>query len=102
MIIGPGNNAWYQTIYLVTTLFFYQGEILEFSGDFIHPLNKHQTANTEYFQRPAVRDRENILIMGDSLGDLCMADGAKNYRKNCLTIGFLNDKVKLQEKTASL
>jgi len=69
-----------------------QGEILGFKGDFIHSLNKHQRANSEYFKQSSVRERENVVILGDSLGDLCMADGATN-RRNCLTIGFLNDRV---------
>ncbi|KAG8009768.1 Cytosolic 5'-nucleotidase 3A [Nibea albiflora] len=34
----------------------------------------------------------NIILMGDSLGDLSMADGAPNV-ENILKIGFLNDKV---------
>lgn len=55
--------------------------------------NKHDGAlrNTEYFKQ--LREYCNIILMGDSLGDLSMADGVPNV-ENILKIGFLNDKVK--------
>lgn len=46
--------------------------------------------NMEYFQQ--VHTRSNILLLGDSMGDLSMADGVANT-DNILRIGFLNDKV---------
>ena len=54
--------------------------------------NKHDGAlrNTEYFKQ--VKDNCNIVLLGDSLGDLNMADGVPNV-ENILKIGFLNDKV---------
>lgn len=54
--------------------------------------NKHDGAlrNTEYFKQ--LKEYCNIILMGDSLGDLSMADGAPNV-ENILKIGFLNDKV---------
>lgn len=54
--------------------------------------NKHDGAlrNTEYFKQ--VKENSNIILMGDSLGDLTMADGAPNV-ENILKIGYLNEKV---------
>ncbi|KAG7237116.1 hypothetical protein INR49_032789 [Caranx melampygus] len=46
--------------------------------------------NTGHFQE--LRARPNVLLMGDSLGDLTMADGVQDM-ENILKIGFLNDKV---------
>lgn len=59
----------------------------------IHVYNKHDGAlrNTEYFKR--LKDCSNIILMGDSLGDLSMADGAASV-ENILKIGFLNDRVR--------
>jgi hypothetical protein len=70
----------------------FQGILKGFKGELIHVYNKHDGAlrNTEYFKQ--FKDNTNIILMGDSLGDLNMADGVPN-RENILKIGFLNDKV---------
>ncbi|CAF93645.1 unnamed protein product, partial [Tetraodon nigroviridis] len=68
------------------------GVIRGFKGELIHVYNKHDGAlrNTEYFKQ--LKEYSNIILMGDSLGDLSMADGAPCV-ENILRIGFLNDKV---------
>ncbi|XP_012680042.2 cytosolic 5'-nucleotidase 3 [Clupea harengus] len=68
------------------------GVIKGFKGELIHVYNKHDGAlrNTEYFKQQ--KDNCNIILMGDSLGDLNMADGVPSV-ENILKIGFLNDKV---------
>lgn len=72
-----------------------QGILRGFKGELIHVYNKHDGAlrNTEYFKQ--LKDYCNIILMGDSLGDLSMADGVPNV-ENILKIGFLNDKVPTQ------
>lgn len=69
-----------------------QGVLKGFKGELIHVYNKHDGAlrNTEYFKQ--LKDNGNIILLGDSLGDLTMADGVPNV-ENILKIGFLNDKV---------
>ena len=62
-----------------------------FVGELLHVFNKNENVihKSDYFGN--ICNRSNILLMGDSLGDLRMAEGA-----NCekiLKIGFLNDKV---------
>ncbi|KAK1173468.1 cytosolic 5'-nucleotidase 3A isoform X3 [Acipenser oxyrinchus oxyrinchus] len=68
------------------------GVLKGFKGELIHVYNKHDGAlkNTEYFKQ--LKDNCNIILLGDSLGDLNMADGVTNV-ENILKIGFLNDKV---------
>uniref|UniRef100_A0A8C2BYR9 5'-nucleotidase n=1 Tax=Cyprinus carpio TaxID=7962 RepID=A0A8C2BYR9_CYPCA len=68
------------------------GVLKGFKGELIHVYNKHDGAlrNTEYFKQ--LKDNGNIILLGDSLGDLNMADGVPNV-ENILKIGFLNDKV---------
>ncbi|XP_048775723.2 7-methylguanosine phosphate-specific 5'-nucleotidase A-like isoform X2 [Ostrea edulis] len=69
-----------------------QGNMTGFQDDLIHVFNKNEGAihDSDYFQN--VEHRNNVILMGDSLGDLHMADGAIGV-KNKLTIGFLNVKV---------
>lgn len=69
-----------------------QGILRAFKGELIHTYNKREGSllNIGHFQE--LLDRHNVLLLGDSLGDLHMADGGKNL-ENVLKIGFLNDKV---------
>ncbi|KAJ7985515.1 hypothetical protein DPEC_G00352860 [Dallia pectoralis] len=68
------------------------GELRGFKGELIHVFNKHDGAlqHTEYFKQ--LKENCNIVLLGDSLGDLNMADGVPNV-ENILKIGYLNDKV---------
>ncbi|XP_062264145.1 cytosolic 5'-nucleotidase 3-like [Platichthys flesus] len=69
-----------------------RGVLKAFKGVLIHIYNKREGAllNTGHFQE--LRTRPNVVLMGDSLGDLTMADGVQDM-ENILKIGFLNDKV---------
>ncbi|XP_043918936.1 cytosolic 5'-nucleotidase 3A [Protopterus annectens] len=68
------------------------GIMIGFKGDLIHVYNKNDSAlkNTCYFNQ--LKNNSNIILLGDSLGDLSMADGVSNV-EHILKIGFLNDKV---------
>ncbi|XP_040287875.1 cytosolic 5'-nucleotidase 3A isoform X1 [Bufo bufo] len=68
------------------------GVIKGFKGELLHVYNKHDGAlrRTEYFSH--LKENSNIILLGDSLGDLTMADGVPNV-ENILKIGYLNDKV---------
>ncbi|KAM6201508.1 cytosolic 5'-nucleotidase 3A [Rhynchocyon petersi] len=68
------------------------GVLKGFKGELIHVFNKHDGAlkNTEYFSQ--LKDNSNIILLGDSQGDLRMADGVANV-EHILKIGYLNDRV---------
>ncbi|XP_072454976.1 cytosolic 5'-nucleotidase 3A isoform X1 [Notamacropus eugenii] len=68
------------------------GVIKGFKGELIHVFNKHDGAlrSTQYFTQ--LKDNSNIVLLGDSQGDLRMADGVANV-DNILKIGYLNDRV---------
>ncbi|XP_054539324.1 LOW QUALITY PROTEIN: cytosolic 5'-nucleotidase 3A-like [Pan troglodytes] len=68
------------------------GVLKGFKGVLIHIFNKHDGAlrNTEYFNQ--LKDNSNIILLGDSQGDLRMADGVANV-EHILKIGYLNDRV---------
>lgn len=74
------------------------GVLRAFKGELIHIYNKREGAllNTGHFQE--LRSRPNVLLIGDSLGDLTMADGVQNM-ENILKIGFLNDKVEERKQS---
>lgn len=64
-----------------------------FKGDLIHSFNKNERVVTESEYFAHLKKRENILLLGDSLGDLGMVD--EKQHPDVLKIGFLNDKVSL-------
>ncbi|XP_023581007.1 7-methylguanosine phosphate-specific 5'-nucleotidase isoform X1 [Trichechus manatus latirostris] len=68
------------------------GFLQGFKGQLIHTYNKNSSVceNSSYFQQ--CQGKTNILLLGDSMGDLTMADGVPGVQ-NILKIGFLNDKV---------
>ncbi|XP_050296387.1 cytosolic 5'-nucleotidase 3 [Anthonomus grandis grandis] len=68
------------------------GTILGFQDKLIHVFNKNEYAlkNTDFFH--VVSDRDNAIVMGDSLGDANMAQGMEHCR-NVLKIGLLYDHV---------
>ncbi|CAF1015558.1 unnamed protein product [Rotaria sp. Silwood1] len=65
------------------------GKILSFSDKLIHSFNKneHEISDTPYFQ--TILTRPNVILLGDSLGDVGMIGGMKNL-KQILKIGYLN------------
>lgn len=74
------------------SVLFAQGVLTHFKGPLIHTYNKNNSVlqGTEYFQQ--LSTRTSIILLGDSMGDLTMADGVPSV-ENILKIGFLNDKV---------
>ncbi|KAM9577604.1 cytosolic 5'-nucleotidase 3A-like [Trichechus inunguis] len=68
------------------------GLLKGFKGELIHVFKKHGGAlkNTEYFNQ--LKDNSNVILLGDSQGDLRMADGVTNV-EHILRIGYLNDRV---------
>jgi len=67
-----------------------KGKISGFESDIIHTFNKSEKAreNSHKFSR----GRSNVILMGDSMGDLKMADGLQSV-DTCLKIAFLNTKI---------
>jgi HAD superfamily hydrolase (TIGR01544 family) len=69
------------------------GKIVGLFPPMIHMFNKSENAihDSDYFKE--LKKRTNVVLMGDSLGDLRMAEGVENPDV-VLKIGFLNSKVK--------
>ncbi|XP_047545940.1 7-methylguanosine phosphate-specific 5'-nucleotidase [Vanessa atalanta] len=64
------------------------GAIIGIKGDVIHTYNKNETVikNTEYYEM--VKERNNVLLMGDNIGDAGMAEGMEHCDV-IIKIGFL-------------
>uniref|UniRef100_H2ZQP4 5'-nucleotidase n=1 Tax=Ciona savignyi TaxID=51511 RepID=H2ZQP4_CIOSA len=68
------------------------GILTGFHGELIHVYNKNEgaLAHSAYFDD--IKHRHNIILLGDSMGDLHMADGVQDIN-TCLKIGYLNENV---------
>lgn len=93
-IISQNSTTLYSNMHVVSNDidFNEEGKMIGWKGEMIHVFNKNESAvhDSDYFQN--LSHRGNILLMGDSLGDLHMADGAEQVEAK-LTIGFLNTRV---------
>ena len=72
------------------------GKVIGIAGEMIHVYNKNESAihDSEYFQ--TLKGRGNVVLLGDSIGDLQMANGVENSG-NVLKIGFLNKSFKISD-----
>lgn len=63
-----------------------------YKNKMITVLNKNEQVleGTDYYE--LVKDRGNVILMGDHIGDAGMAEGVP-HQKSILKIGFLYDRV---------
>ena len=88
-----------------------EGNIVGLAGDVIHVFNKNEKSlkpvertnghveNVDLIDE--IHRRGNVLLMGDSLGDPCMADGIENPSA-VLKIGFLNHNITTDQEKIRL
>ena len=67
------------------------GKAIGIREPIIHGFSKYETAIQNYPAFDVVRERKNVILLGDSVSDLGMVHGYEY--DNLLSIGFLNDKV---------
>lgn len=69
-----------------------KNKLAGYKGNLIHTFNKKQTSleNSDYFN--TLKSRNNIILLGDSMGDTDMSEGAENVNV-ILRIGFLNYRI---------
>jgi 7-methylguanosine nucleotidase len=84
------NKSIYSNMKIIANFYDFnnKGNIKGYSSNIIHPFNKNETSikNTKYFEK--IKERNNIILLGDTLEDVEMIKGANC--KNLITIGFLN------------
>ncbi len=67
------------------------GRAIAIKEPIIHTMNKDETAIQDFPVFDAVKNRKNIILLGDNLEDIGMVKGF-NY-DNLIKIGFLNENV---------
>ncbi len=84
----------YDNIYIVANLFEFdrKGKVTGVKEPIIHSMNKNETTLQNFPVFEAIKDRDNVILLGDSLGDVGMVQGFQY--SSLLKIGFLNENIK--------
>lgn len=100
MSAGPGDmiseylkqeERLYENISIVANMLIFDknGRFIKVKEPIIHSLNKHETELKKLPVYKELLKRKNVLLLGDSLGDLGMIEGF-DY-DNLIRVGFLNE-----------
>lgn len=83
----------YDNVYIIATFleFDASGKMIGIKEPIIHSLNKYEIILKDFPAFEVIKNRPNVLLLGDSLDDVGMVEGF-DY-KNMLKIGFLNEAV---------
>ncbi len=83
----------YSNIYIISNSFIWdkKGNAVRVEEPIIHALNKDETVLKDFSFYPMVKDRKNVLLLGDNIEDVGMIEGFKY--DNLIKIGFLNEKI---------
>lgn len=84
------NKAYSKNIHVISNMYRYDkdGFVKGYQGKIIHPFNKNEHSIEDYPYFEEVKNKKNVILIGDSLGDSNMCDGIKH--ENIIKIGFLN------------
>lgn len=85
------EKIFYDNVHIITNLYKFDknGKATNISEPIINVMNKDETAirdHQEIYKK--IKDRKNVILIGDSLGDLGMIAGFKY--DNLIKVGFLN------------
>ena len=77
-----------------------EGKVTGFEQPLLHVFNKKSTAylHTNFFNTEDIKDRTNLLLLGDSLGDITMSEGMEINDDRIIKVGFLNDRVERMDQ----
>ena len=83
----------YNNIHIIsnTLKFDKNGLFVKVIEPIIHSMNKNETIIKDLKVFKKIKNRKNVILLGDGLGDINMADGF-DYNK-IIKIGFLNDNI---------
>lgn len=83
----------FDNVHIVSNEFEWDGEgyLVKAKEPIIHAMNKNETTLKEFPFFDEIKDRKNIILLGDSPDDLGMAEGFEY--KNMISVGFLNKNI---------
>ncbi|KAL9538544.1 hypothetical protein MBANPS3_010856 [Mucor bainieri] len=90
-------NMFHDNMHIVSNMMVFddQGICVDFKEPLIHVFNKSEFQLETSPYHKLIEERANVILMGDSLGDLQMSQGVQHDL--CFNIGFLNHDIKALE-----
>ncbi|MFH1972520.1 MAG: hypothetical protein ABIJ18_03530 [archaeon] len=87
-----------KNIHIIANFFKFdkEGKAFGHKGEIIHMFSKKEYKIEGHDYEKEIKDRKNVILLGDSIGDAGMADGMKHDL--VLKIGFLNEDVEKQKE----
>ncbi len=87
------EGRFYENIDIISNLFLFDenGKVIGVKKPIIHTLNKYEVVVKEFPIFETVKNRKNVLLLGDGLDDVGMIDGFEY--DNLIKVGFLNENV---------
>ena len=89
------NNCYYNNISVISNKIIFKDGIAVGVENIIHSLNKNETAIPTSIKEK-IKDRNNVILLGDQIGDLQMADETKY--DSIIKIGFYNEIINMEYK----
>jgi cytosolic 5'-nucleotidase 3 len=86
-------NKLSENVHLISNFYEFneQNKVIGYKTKPIHSFNKNEIEVKGHKYYHEIKERKNVLLLGDSISDVNMADGLKH---NCvIKIGFLNDNI---------
>lgn len=83
----------YKNIHVISNFFKFDknGMISDYRHNIVHTFNKSEIQLKNFPYSKNIIKRNNVILIGDSLGDLGMSKGI--YHNNIIRIGFLNENI---------
>jgi 5'-nucleotidase len=87
------ENLLFDNIKIISNEFIWnnEGYAIEIKEPIIHIFNKDETIVSKFPFFDQIKDKKNVILLGDSLGDLGMIKGFEY--DNLIKIGFLNENI---------
>jgi len=81
----------YKNVHVITNLFEFDenGNAISYKEPVIHSMNKHETAIQNFPIFDLIKDKKNIILLGDIIEDVGMIQGFEY--DNIIKIGFLKE-----------
>lgn len=90
-LVFSKNKILYSNIHIISNQFVWdkEGRALKIKEPIIHSLNKKEIEIKDFQVSNEIKNRKNIILLGNSVGDIEMTGGF--HYDNIIKIGFLND-----------